>query len=96
MQSHSAVNLTPPNRQEQLLLWMRRTGQTFKAWGSLVGVSGHALSKLVGQETMPVRRHEQLVCLGVPVELLPLPLDIKPGPKPKAPQSEFMAAFRGV
>lgn len=96
MQSHSAVNLTPPNRQESLRLWMGRTDNTFKAWGRQLGISGKAVSSLCDNETMPTARHAQLVALGVPKELLPPPLDIKPGPKPKAPQGEFMAAFRGV
>lgn len=96
MQSPSTANLTPPTRQERLHLWMRRLGHTYKAWGRTVGVSGHALSKLCGQETMPVRRHEQLMELGVPRELLPSPFDQKPGPKPRAHHNEFMAAFRGI
>lgn len=96
MQSPSTANLTIPTRQERLHLWMRRLGHTYKAWGRLVGVSGHALSKLCGQETMPVHRHAQLRELGVPVDLLPKALDIKPGPKPRTPHNEFMTAFLGV
>lgn len=83
MQSPFTSNLTPLNRQESLRLWMDRTGSTFRAWGRLVGISGHALSTLCKQETMPTRRHAQLLALGVPEELLPKPFDHKPGPKPK-------------
>lgn len=86
MQSPSTANLTPPNRQESLRLWMTRTGNTFKAWGRLMGISGNAVSWLCANETMPTHRHAQLVTLGVPVELLPAAFDHKPGPKPKTPE----------
>lgn len=96
MQSPIAPNLIPVNRQEALLLWMRRTGRTYVSLGSEINVSGNAVSKLLGQETMPTHRHRQLLELGVPEELLPQPLDLKPGPKPRTVHDEFQAAYRGA
>jgi len=61
-----------------------------------MGISGNAVSKLCDQDTMPVHRHKQLRNLGVPAELLPEPMDLKPGPKPKGLHGEFMSAFRGA
>lgn len=95
MQSPIAPNLTPVSRQEALLLWKTRTGQTYERLGGSIGLSGNAVSKLLGQETMPTHRHRQLLALGVPEELLPRPLDLKPGPKPRTVHDEFAAAYRG-
>lgn len=83
MESTSTVSLTHMNRQEALFLWMRRTGNTFQAWGRQMDMTGGALGTLCKQETMPTGRHAQLLALGVPEELLPRPFDHKPGPKPK-------------
>jgi len=96
MQFNSTANLTPLTRQEALRLWMNRNGKSFSAWGGNMGVTGNAVSKLCDQDTMPVHRHEQLRHLGVPAELLPKPMDLKPGPKPRGIHGEFMAAFRGA
>lgn len=96
MQSPIAPNLIPVNRQEALLLWMRRTGQTYVRLAGEMGLTGNAVSKLLGQDTMPTHRHSQLLELGVPQELLPQPMDLKPGPKPRTVHDEFSAAFRGA
>lgn len=94
MQSPIAPNLIPVNRQEALLLWMRRTSQTYVRLAGEMGLTGNAVSKLLSQETMPTHRHRQLLDLGVPEELLPQPMDIKPGPKPRTVHEEFAAAYR--
>ena len=96
MQFPIASNLTLVNRQEALLLWMHRAGQTYTRMGAALDVTPNAVSKLLGNETIPVQRHKQFLALGVPEELLPQPLDIKPGPKPRTVHDEFSAAYRGV
>jgi hypothetical protein len=58
-------------------------------------VTPNSVSKLCDQETMPVRRHAQLLEQGLPAELLPRPEDIKPGPRPRDVHEQFLQAFRG-
>lgn len=96
MESRSDANLINPTRQESLLLWMRRNGHSFRGYGRDIGLSGVQVANLCGQDTMPTQRHAQLVALGVPVDLLPEPLDVKPGPKPRvvSVHEEFRDAYR--
>lgn len=96
MQLHSTANLTPLTRQEALRVWMGRNGTTFTSMGGSLGISANAVSKLCDNETMPTHRHRQLLELGVPEDLLPQAVDIKPGPKPRTMQEEFVIAFRGA
>ena len=84
MQTSFDANLTNLNRQEALEVWKRRTGISFAEMGRRIGVTGENVSKLCAQETMPIHRHAQLVEIGVPAELLPVPMYRKPGPKPKS------------
>ncbi len=79
------TNLTILNRQEALDLWKKRAGLSFAEMGRRIGVTGENVSKLCAKETMPPHRHQQLLDLGVPIELLPKPLYCPPGPKPKPP-----------
>lgn len=83
MKSPVSGNLILPTRQESLRLWMTRNGKSFNELGRQIGTTGHGVSWLCDQSTMPTHRHAQLVALGVPAELLPEAMDIKPGPKPK-------------
>lgn len=99
MQLAQDVTTEPITRQEALRRWMRRTRTTFVALAEGSNVTGAQMSKLCGQETMPVRHHHHLVAHGVPAALLPRPEDQRPGPKPRPaciPNSEAMNAFRGV
>ncbi|MBU1229575.1 MAG: helix-turn-helix transcriptional regulator [Proteobacteria bacterium] len=91
-----APNLTPLSRQEALRVWMSRNGLTFTEMARRMDVTSNNVSKLCDQDTMPVHRHAQLLGMGVPMELLPEALDLKPGPKPRTIHDEAMAAFRGV
>lgn len=80
--------------------WMREhrdEGFTLVKLADGVGVRFPTLSRMLGQETMPVRHHAYLVSRGVPVHLLPRAEDKKPGRKPlppRIPHDEAMAAFR--
>lgn len=91
MQLPITTNLTDLSRQERLRLWMHRNSLTFAALGRQLDLTGNAISKLCSQATMPTRRHAELIALGVPDELLPQALDIKPGPKPR-PQSTTVSS----
>ena len=41
---------------------------------------------LIARETIPVERYNQLRALGFPEDILPIPLDIPRGPRPKEPR----------
>lgn len=84
MQSSIAINLTELSRQEKLRLWMARTGVRFVDMAVALDVTPAAIGKLCKQATMPEHRHRALVAFGVPADLLPAPLNIKSGPKPRA------------
>lgn len=88
MQSSIPTNLTHLSRQERLRIWMQRKGITFTALARELDVTPNAVSKLCHQSTMPTRRHAALLDLGVSVELLPTPCDLKTGPKPRVQQSQ--------
>lgn len=96
MESHFDANLIYPTKQERLLLWMRRNRRSYRGLGRDIDLSGVQVANLCGQDTMPTEHHAQLVALGVPADLLPKPLDVKPGPKPRfvSPHDEFFKAFR--
>jgi hypothetical protein len=95
MQLRTDANLTRLSRLEALDVWKKRNRLSFAEMGRRMGVTGENVSKLCAQDTMPVHRHEQLCALGVPAHLLPTPLNLKPGPKPRTVHEEFQAAFRG-
>ncbi len=84
MESPIPANPIQPTRQEALRLHLVRVKLSFREIGRRINVSGSAIAKLCDQETMPVHRHAELMALGIPAELLPAPLNIKPGPKPRA------------
>lgn len=77
------TNPIEPTRQELLRIWLARNATGFKQIGERIDISGTGLAKICDQETMPTRRHAELIAMGVPAGLLPEPLDIKPGPKPR-------------
>lgn len=99
MQLAQDVTTEPITRQEALRRWMHRTRTTFVTLAKGSGVTGAQMSKLCGQETMPIRHHLHLVKQGVPVSLLPRPEDLRPGRRalPRPITHEIaMSAFRGV
>jgi len=85
MKSGFVDNLTDLSRDEKLWIFLNRSGLTFKAIGGKLDMTGTAAAKLCRGDTMPTRRHAELVALGIPADLLPRPEDIKPGPKPRRP-----------
>lgn len=75
------INLT---RQDMLSIWLKRQGKTQADIARALEVGEVSVSRWMRAESIPVKRHEQLVKFGIPAELLPAPVDITPGPKRKA------------
>lgn len=67
-----------------LLIWLKRQGLTQAEIARALDVGEVSVSRWLKAERIPEKRHEALVKLGIPSELLPEPLDITPGPKRKA------------
>ena len=66
--------------------WMESRDITVRSVASRLNVSVATASTLLRGETMPVNRHEALTVLGFPADLLPIPLDRKPGRPAKIPR----------
>lgn len=81
MQITGKIAQTDLTRQELLRVWMRRNGLTYAALGRELGVGKTTIKNWFQAERIPAWRHEALVQFGVPVELLPEPINIAPGPK---------------
>lgn len=73
------------NRQERLRLWMEDHEITVKQLAADIGVAKSMARQYLSAETIPTARHMQLVVLGFPLDLLPQPLDKKPGPQKRTP-----------
>lgn len=48
-----------------------------------MGISRARVHGLLRAERAPCKRVEQLAALGLPRDLLPVPEDLRPGPKPR-------------
>lgn len=64
-------------------LWLDRNHGSFRRLGRRLKLTGVSVARLCDGETMPTGRRQQLLDLGVPVELLPPGVDQRPGRKPK-------------
>ncbi len=80
MKDLTQIDLT---RQDMLSIWLKRQGKSQADIARALEVGEVSVSRLMRASSIPVRRHEQLLKLGIPAELLPPPLDITPGPKRK-------------
>ena len=83
MESKLPITLIELTRQEQLTVWMNRTGWTFKELGALVGITGINAARRLQGDTIPPPHYEIWV-QTIPAELLPESKYQKPGPKPKS------------
>lgn len=78
-------------RMRKLRVWKVENGVTWKEMGKhmkgVTGrpVTGNAVQKALQGSRMPVGNHKALreAYPNLPDELLPAPLDVPPGPKPK-------------
>lgn len=68
-------------RIEQLRAWMKERDITHRAIAERIGVAVSSVHRILTSEDMPARHHAELLRLGFPGELLPPPLDRKPGRK---------------
>lgn len=85
MNSMNEVTQLQPTRQEMLLLYLKRNGLTYASLGKLLGITGQSVLRLCRNPTAPSRRVQQLQAAGIPADLLPTPLDVTPGRKPRGP-----------
>ena len=60
-------------RHADLKIWLEERQITLQYLADLMGVSRTFVSVMLHRETMPPKRHKQLIALGVPEELLPKP-----------------------
>lgn len=61
-------------RHVSLLLWMEERQIYHTRLAVLLGVSDTFARVMLKRDTIPVKRHRQLVALGIPHELLPKPI----------------------
>ena len=67
--------------------WMQEHDITFPALARQLGMKSDAGPRmLITRETIPVRRYNHLRILGFPEDLLPIPLDLPRGRRPKEPR----------
>lgn len=71
-------------RLAALYLWMEENDCSLPRLAVMAGVSEVFMRVLLRRETIPVKRHTQLVALGMPEELLPTPIQPVMG-RPRKP-----------
>ncbi len=72
-------------RQAALTLWLEERQITFQALADAMGVSRPFVTAMLNRDTIPAKRHKQLVALGIPEELLP-PVFTGAYGRPRAPR----------
>lgn len=60
-------------RLSELVLWMEERKITMQTLADAMGVSRAFVSTMLHRETMPAKRHRQLIILGFPDHVLPEP-----------------------
>ena len=85
MQSAIGHNSTELDRQADLRGYMFSNKVTFVQIGQwLGGITGDAAQKALSKTRISTAHYETLIQRGIPSRLLPIPLDVRTGPKPKA------------
>ncbi len=72
-------------RQAALMLWLEERQISYQALADVIGVSRPFIQKMLNHDTIPAKRHKQLVALGIPEELLPPPFTGVYG-RPRSPR----------
>lgn len=72
--------LSELTRKEKMLIWMKRNDESYSDVAKKLGISRQAATYLLNAEEISPIRHSQLVEMGIPESLLPLPVYKKPGP----------------
>lgn len=70
------------SRYDRLLEWMAGNYISFEDLGDKLGISASGARRLCNSETIPVDRHNQLMGLGFPADLVPEGRDRRRG-RPK-------------
>lgn len=83
MESTIQLRLSEIPRNEKLKLWLKLRGKTLRSIAQEVGLSLSTVALHCTHDTMPTRLYQHFIDLGVDPELLPEPLDRRPGPKPR-------------
>lgn len=91
MQPLAAKDLAELTRHEKLWEWMRLTGVRAQHIADCMGLTPGYVLCMLKKKTIPARRFARLVFIGVPVELLPLPLE-QPHGKPRPTLLEINVA----
>ena len=60
-------------RAIELQLWMEERKLTYQTLADAAGVSRQFMAAMLARDTMPDKRHRQLLLYGVPADLLPQP-----------------------
>lgn len=66
-------------RRAALELWLEERRISRQRLADALGVSGSFVRVMLQRDTIPAKRHRQLVLLGIPEELLPPVFEGKPG-----------------
>lgn len=77
--------MSSEERQAALTLWLEERKITFQALADAMGVTRPFVRVMLQRETIPAKRHKQLVTLGVPEDLLPKPFTGSMGRPRSAP-----------
>ncbi|MDR0477015.1 MAG: hypothetical protein LBH14_03630 [Desulfobulbaceae bacterium] len=88
----TAIKLQGNSRVDDLRCWMYLHNVKVGDFSRACGVSDTSINVFIRKSRMPVRHH-RAICEAfpdLPIELLPEPIDIPTGPKPKG-LSEFLA-----
>lgn len=72
-------------RHARLQKWLKQHNITYAALALQLGLSESGVRHLLFAETIPTQRHNELMALGFPVDMMPRPLDRKPGRKRLVP-----------
>lgn len=73
------VTLKSLTRQECLLIWLYRKKLTAAEIARVCGVTRKSARLWLRAEHLPSYRIKQLLEMGIPIELLPKPLDMRAG-----------------
>lgn len=88
----SKITQSEPTRQELLHLWFRRNGIRQREIAARLGMSETCFCRLLRKDSISTWRHQQLLALGLPPELLPQARDIAPGPRRRQECSQALPA----
>ena len=84
------------SRLRKVKAFMAAHSITLRAIGEQLDVTTSGAKGLLARDTIPTGRHAQLVALGFPPDILPEPMDLPPGPRPKIPHFPGLVRAQGA